>query len=238
MSTPPPTRLETTPGALSARFAPRPDVLFMDCDGVIFDSNLAKCRAFEIALADYPEDAVAELVRWHRASGGISRFVKLRRFFRELCPVDDPEAHEAAALALFSAASVAAYRELAPRPEALAFARAFGGPERVYVVSGGAEVELAQVFADAGIAGCFAGIKGSPVTKDVHMATLLEHHGLPAERALLIGDGRGDWEAAEALGVPFIYLAEMSEWRAAPELLGPDVAVAARWADLLAAAGV
>ncbi|MCB9736239.1 MAG: HAD family hydrolase [Deltaproteobacteria bacterium] len=231
-------RMQTTPGALAARLTPRPEVVFMDCDGVIFDSNLAKCRAYEIALAEYPADAVAELVAWHQATGGISRFVKLERFFREMCPVADPDAAKAGALARFSDASVAAYRELVPRPEALAFARALGGPERVFVVSGGAQVELAQVFADAGVADVFAAILGSPVTKDVHMTSVLTARGVAPERALLVGDGRGDWEAAAKVGVPFVYLAEMSEWQAAPDLLGPDVAVAARWVDLLAAAGL
>jgi len=217
--------------------APRPRVTFMDCDGVIYDANSAKCAAFEVALEGYPRPAVDDLLTWHRASGGISRFVKLRRFFTELHPVPDPERHIARALDRFAAASRAGYERLTPRREALAFAARLGGPERVYVVSGSAEDELRGVFDAAGLASRFAAVLGSPTTKIEHMTRILRAHGVNPRQSLMVGDGRGDWEAAVALGVPFIYLAEMSEWRAAPRELADSelVAMAPTWDHILAA---
>ena len=74
------------------------DLAFLDCDGVIFDINAAKTQAFVDALASYPPTAVGSLADYHRAHGGISRYVKFRHFFTELCPVDDVEASVQAAL--------------------------------------------------------------------------------------------------------------------------------------------
>lgn len=65
------------------------------------------------------------------------------------------------------------------------------------------------------------------------MQRVLEETGVAAREALMIGDGRGDLEASHALGVPFIFLREMSEWRDAEAHLAPADAVAPDWATVL-----
>jgi phosphoglycolate phosphatase-like HAD superfamily hydrolase len=229
---------------LPALFTPAPRLVLMDCDGIIFDTNASKCEAFRYALSDYPRDAVERLVAFHMATGGVSRYVKIRYFFEALHPIPDPEPAIAAALSRFAVASEAGYDDLTPRPEALSFADHFGGPARVHVVSGSDGVELRRVFARHGLTARFAGVHGSPETKVAHISRLLAEAGVAPREALFIGDGGGDWAASEALGVPFILLSEMSEWRdgqatlaaacgpEAPE--APGAAVAATWADLLA----
>lgn len=204
----------------------------MDCDGVIFDANPVKVRAFEAAVADAPAELRAALVEHHRQSGGVSRYVKLRRFYEQMYPVDDPEAALAAALERFSVAAVEGYRDLSPRPEALRFAERLGGS--VVVVSGSDETELRQIFSDKGILDRFAEVLGSPTPKVEHMRRVLEERGLTSSEALMVGDGRGDLEASHALGIPFIYLEEMSPWTSARKHLRPDDTVASTWTELLA----
>ncbi len=206
---------------------------FLDCDGVIFDSNLAKQRAFAHALADYPHDAVERLLEIHRIEGGVSRYVKLRRFFEEIHPVRDPEPAIARALERFGAASRAAYAELAPLPEALAFADAMGAPASVVVVSGSDQDELVDVFARHGILDRFAAVLGSPATKPEHLRRVLAERHLPPDRALMVGDGKGDLDCAVELGVGFVFLEARSEWKggaAATEAAGGTVA--RTWAEL------
>ncbi|TNF35274.1 MAG: HAD family hydrolase [Deltaproteobacteria bacterium] len=217
-----------------------PKLVFLDCDGVIYDTNRLKCDAYRHALAGYPEAEVDAVVAHHKATGGVSRFVKLRRFFTELHPVADVEAALAPALEAFSDYSREGYAHLAPRPEALAFAAHHGGPARVYVVSGGSEAELRDVFARAGIADRFTAILGSPLTKRDHLEAVLAERGVAARDALFIGDGWADWDTTRALGVPFVFLAEMSEWHDGPDIVrgSPDTAVAATWEELLDAAGI
>lgn len=210
-----------------------PRVTFMDCDGIIFDANGVKVAAFEKALADEPAGPRAELIAHHKQTGGISRYEKLRRFYTEMVPSDEPESAIAGALERFSQASVAGYRSLEHRPEALRFAEAMGGTEAVYVVSGSDGEELRQVFAEHDLLGCFADVLGSPTKKVPHMRRVLEERGLAPGDALMIGDGRGDLEACHALGVPFIFLREMSEWTDADAHLTPGDAVAPDWATVL-----
>jgi phosphoglycolate phosphatase-like HAD superfamily hydrolase len=208
---------------------------FLDCDGVIFDVNAAKTRAFVDALADYPDEPRQALATYHQEHGGLSRYAKFEYFFRELHPVDDvPKATEAA-LQRFAELSVQGYAELAPRAEALEFAEQMGGTRSVHVVSGSDQAELRRVFDGHGIRQCFAEVLGSPTHKREHMKRLLDEQGVHARSALMVGDGRTDFESARALGVPFVYLAEMSEWRAAARMLDGAslVRTADSWSSLL-----
>ena len=211
------------------------ELTFMDCDGVIFDANALKERAFVQAVASYPEAARQQLAEHHRGHGGISRYAKFRHFFEHIHPVDDVEEAIAQALERFGAIAKAGYAELTPRPEALRFASHMGGAERVVVVSGADQTELRAVFAGQGLADRFAAIYGSPTPKGEHMAAIMARRGLSPDQVLMVGDGRGDLEAARGLGIPFVFLREMSKWQSADDHLGDYAAahVADRWAVLL-----
>ena len=219
------------------------DLFFFDCDGIIFDVNPAKSAAFDYAVADYPAEARRALVAYHRQSGGISRYAKLRKFFSEMCPVDDVDDAVERALERFGAFSRGAYDDLTPRPEALRFAAAVGAAERGYVVSGSDQAELRGVFERQGITGHFVEILGSPTDKPTHLARVMGERQVAAERALFIGDGRGDFDCADKLGVWFVFLAEMSDWVDGREVVraaqprfsarGVGAAVAETWDELL-----
>ena len=188
------------------------DLFFFDCDGIIFDVNPAKSAAFDYAVADYPAPARQALVAYHQQSGGISRYHKLRRFFTEMCPVDDVDHAVERALERFGDFSRKAYEDLVPRPEALQLAAAVDASERGYVVSGSDQTELVGVFDRKGITHRFAEVLGSPTDKPTHLRRVMGELGTPANRALFIGDGRGDFDCADELGVWFVFLAEMSDW--------------------------
>jgi len=134
--------------------------------------------AFEAALADAPAEPRAALITHHRQTGGTSGYEKLRRFYTEMAPAEDPDAAIEEALRRFSEASIAGYRSLRPRPEALQFAEALGGAASVYVVSGSDGEELRRVFADHDLLGRFAEVLASPTKKGPHMKRVLEEHGV------------------------------------------------------------
>lgn len=209
------------------------DLLFLDCDGVIFDTNAAKAAAFSQALASYPADAVERLVAYHKAHGGISRYEKFRRFFEQWHPVDDIDVAMQVALTHFGDISSATYSRLVPHPAALRFGDAFG-PDRTYVASGADQQELRTAFAAHGIADRFAAILGSPTTKHDNMQDVLTQRGIAPERTLLVGDGLGDLEAAEALGTAFVFLESMSDWCGGAEVSrAHGWPVAETWSTLL-----
>jgi len=205
------------------------ELAFMDCDGVIFDVNQPKARAFYDAVEGYPEACRHALDAYHRAHGGVSRYAKFSHFFSVIHPVDDVEAATAVALERFARGSEAAYGPETLRHEALKFADHIGAA-RVHVVSGADQQELRRIFARHGIADRFASIRGSPGKKVDAMAEILRQSD--GARAVMVGDGRADHEAARQLAIPFVFLREMSLWRGADEHFGPETAVAETWAEL------
>jgi phosphoglycolate phosphatase-like HAD superfamily hydrolase len=216
------------------------DLVFMDCDGVIYDTNRLKCDAYRHALEGYPAEAVEALVAHHRATGGVSRYLKLEHFFRDLHPVPDVPPRMERALARFTEYCERGYERMRPRPEALAFAEIVGGPERVHVVSGSDQAELRRVFDAADIRHRFAEIHGSPLGKRTHLLRICAERHVDPRQTLFVGDGWGDWEAATALEIPFVFLSEMSEWQDGKATIGraePSAAVAeaAGWDELLQA---
>ena len=196
--------------------------VFLDCDGVIFDSNGFKLDALRHALAGFPAPAVREMESYWSANGGVSRYEKLGYFFAEILHAGQVAELVTAAALRFTAFSRRAYTNCAPLPEALLFAR-LTGAERCFVVSGTDQDELRDVFAEKQLSLSFSQICGSPTSKLSHVKRILEEHGCPAERALFIGDGGGDFDVARRLGLPFIYIDQYSEWRAAKAWLAREL---------------
>jgi phosphoglycolate phosphatase-like HAD superfamily hydrolase len=103
-------------------------------------------------------------------------------------------------------------------------------------VSGADQEELRGVFARKGLAFPVLGSSnssGGPRTKLDHLRDLLA--GRPGSAALFVGDGGGDFQVAQALGIPFVYLAEMSEWREGRAVVAAaaNAWIAESWSELL-----
>ncbi|MEI9952262.1 MAG: HAD family hydrolase [Pseudomonadota bacterium] len=213
--------------------------MFLDCDGVIFDSNGFKLDALRYSLVGFPAPALREMEAYWSANGGVSRYEKLGYFFSEILHTSEVSKQVAAAALRFTEFSRRAYGDCSPVPEALLFARSTGA-ERCFVVSGTDQDELRDVFAAKELSRDFAQVCGSPTSKHTHMKRILEEHSCPGERALFIGDGGGDFDVARRLGVPFIYIDQYSEWRSAKATLNgvTDVLVCETWNDVLTQLGV
>lgn len=187
------------------------DFAVFDCDGVILDSNSIKSDAFADALDGYPADLVEAFVAYHRANGGISRYVKFDHFFRNMVEEACPEA---------AAAAVARYAQLVE--QRLVACRAIPGVERYLaelqrcgvvcaVNSGGDERELRRVFAARSLDGYFSFILGSPTGKPENMKRLAAE-GFRFDRSIYFGDSRADWRTASEFGCGFVFVSGASEW--------------------------
>ncbi|HJL17469.1 MAG TPA: hypothetical protein RMH99_17500 [Sandaracinaceae bacterium LLY-WYZ-13_1] len=216
--------------------------LFLDCDGVVFDANAFKVDALRAVMEGTDEAAQREMLDYWHAHGGLSRYVKLDHFFRNVVGLADEAELEAAVargLEVFGAASRAGYRTTSPVPEALTLVRD-AGPARCFVVSGTDQAELRDVFETQAIDDLFAGVLGSPTTKPEHIRRVLAARDAAPDDALFVGDGAGDFRACRETAVPFVYLASMSGWTGAAEALDGerDVFWADDWPTLLDALGV
>jgi phosphoglycolate phosphatase-like HAD superfamily hydrolase len=216
--------------------------VFMDCDGVIFDSNRAKLAALEAVLAGFPEDSHRPMREYWGRSGGVSRYVKFDHFAQRILGLLGAEAERVAgaAVAVFAEHSRAGYARLDPLPDALAFARAVGA-ERLVVSSGTDGAELSGVFVDKGLNGWFPVVLGSPATKPEHVREQLALRGADPARCLFIGDGAADLAVAQQYRMPFVFLAQHSEWDGAAAALAAaaqgSVARVDSWGELLAFVG-
>lgn len=186
-----------------------------DCDGVVLDSNRLKTEAFREATLPYGEDAAQALVDHHLANGGISRFAKFRHFLDTIVPEGATGPGYQELLASYAAACSLGLRECCIAPD-LAALRERTGSARWLIVSGGAQDELREVFAERGIAQWFdGGIFGSPDTKDEILSRELASGNIQRP-ALFIGDSTYDYRAASAAGLDFVfatYWTEVREWR-------------------------
>jgi phosphoglycolate phosphatase-like HAD superfamily hydrolase len=182
---------------------------FFDCDGVLLDSNGVKTDAFRALAQPWGEERASALVAYHQQTGGVSRFVKVRTFVEELLGRRGDEGLVEALLTrygelvrerLFVAPVTPGTKELlASLPkEALAF-----------VVSGGLEVEVQEALTRKGLASYFAGVYGSPRTKDELVEMIGREHG--TADGVFFGDAAYDAEVAERFGLEFVFVSRFSE---------------------------
>jgi len=191
------------------------DYAVFDCDGVILDSNEIKTQAFRESLPEQPEDLVDELVSYHQATGGISRYVKLEYFFKNLKgEADDSKCRDLVeeALELFGTycyESLVSCDEILGVRNTLTNLTAASIP--MAVVSGAAEHELCRIFEVRGLSEYFEYVLGSPKTKIENMKWLKEQ-GFLCGNGVFFGDSRSDLDAAQYFGLEFVFVRGRSEW--------------------------
>lgn len=189
--------------------------LVFDCDGVVLNSNKVKTEAFFETALPYGEVAAQQLVDYHVARGGISRYKKFEWFVENVVPSQSGPTSEE----LLAAYAVEVRRGLltCEIAEGLAELKAETPQANWLIVSGGDQQELREVFALRDIAKYFdGGIFGSPDNKGTILAREKENGNI-SSAALFLGDSRYDYEAATAAKLDFIFLSywtEFSDWQA------------------------
>ena len=192
-----------------------------DCDGVVLDSNRIKTEAFRVSALPWGSDATDALVAYHVANGGISRPRKFSYFLESILP---KHAHAAVSridgsgldelLACFAQAVRDGLMSCAVA-EGLEELRAQTPGATWYIVSGGDQAELREIFAARGLDQFFdGGIYGGPDSKDLILAREIAG-GTLRTPALFLGDSRYDYEAAQRAGLDFVFVSgwtEFNEW--------------------------
>lgn len=183
--------------------------LVFDCDGVVLNSNKVKTDAFYRAALPYGEAAAKQLVEYHVARGGISRYKKFAWFVQNVVAGQaGPSLDE---LLAAYAAEVRHGLLTCEIAEGLSELREKTKHANWLIVSGGDQQELREVFAERGLAELFdGGIFGSPDSKDVILERELAIGNI-SKRALFLGDSKYDYQAASTAGLDFIFLSDWSE---------------------------
>lgn len=186
------------------------DLLLFDFDGVLFDTNQLKTRAFELALSDYPSDRVEALIQYHKDNGGISRQRKLKHFFENIMQQPDSDKQQQIAVEAFAQYC----QQLLPQANLLIGVSAFlqlAAEQNIpmAICSGGNRLEIIKLLQREKLEEYFVHIFGNERTKAEHAQESIVS---AYENVCFFGDSRYDMQIAEQFQFSFCFLHAVSEW--------------------------
>lgn len=175
-----------------------------DFDGVLVESVDVKTQAFAQLYRPYGEAIVAQVVDYHLANGGVSRYEKFRHYHRVLLGKALLQDEEDSLAARFSDLVEEAVIASPPVPGALAFLEAHAERLPLYVVSGTPHDELQRIVERRGMRRFFKGVFGSPQSKADLLRGILAAEALAPAQLLMVGDATTDHDGAQQAGTAFI----------------------------------
>jgi phosphoglycolate phosphatase-like HAD superfamily hydrolase len=193
---------------------PSIDAIVFDFDGVLAESVEAKTRAYALLFSKEKEEEVNQLIDYHNKNGGISRFEKIKMFYRDILkrPLSEKRFQE---LVLQFSTLVLDEVVAAPWVEG---ARKFLTQNKkwykFFIVSGTPENELKTIVHRRKMDHFFAAVRGSPKDKVTLLSEIIGKYDLKPEKIVFVGDADTDWQAAQQLKIPFL-------WRCVSEQIPP-----------------
>lgn len=178
--------------------------LIFDFDGVLVESNEIRFDGFRLLFKNYPQDQVERLVLYAKINGGLSRYEKIKYFFKQIRnePIRDDNVQLLAKQ--YSELVKQKVIDAEPVKGSLEFLSNHKNNYDFAVVSGSDQEELRDVCKAREIDHFFLEILGSPASKESNIALLLTKMGWGRKSCLFIGDSINDFDAARANGIDFI----------------------------------
>jgi len=191
--------------------------LVFDCDGVLLNSNKIKTNAFRSIALPWGENAADQLVSYHLANGGVSRYKKISYFLNSIlsrrasCDVSGFQGPGFDELLSKYAKVVRDGLINCPIAERLEDLRFQTSKANWCIVSGSDQTELREIFSARKIDHLFdGGIYGSPDDKESILAREIARGSIRSP-ALFLGDSRYDYTASRNAGLDFIFVSGWSE---------------------------
>ena len=179
--------------------------IIFDFDGVIVESGDIKTEAFAELYRDHGEQIAQAAVAYHRANGGMSRYLKFHHFQQQLLkkpPLTQEEEHmldqrfsQLVMQAVIASEAVAGAETLI---------RTASENLLLFIASGTPENELRSIVEQRGLSPFFSAVHGAPALKQTIIADILSRFDLNPERVLMIGDALVDYESALQNGIAFL----------------------------------
>lgn len=179
------------------------NILF-DFDGVILDSMPIRQIGFRKIFQEYPSNLVEELITYHEANGGLSRFVKIRYFYEEILKknIKEETINE-----LANKFSEIMKIELTNKDllinDCVDFIESNYKNYNFHIVSGSEHNELNYLNKELGLSKYFLTINGSPTPKKQLVFNLMNEFDYNKNETILIGDSINDYDAAKYNGISF-----------------------------------
>jgi HAD superfamily hydrolase (TIGR01549 family) len=174
--------------------------ILWDFDGVILDSMKVRDWGFREIFKSFDNDKVEALLKYHTLNGGLSRYVKIRYFYKEIT--------EKEVLEYANAFSVLMKKELINPSnlilESVQFIKDNYKKYHFHIVSGSDQEELRYLCKELDIYQYFLSIHGSPTPKKQLVKNVLETNQYLVSETCLIGDSINDYEAAKDNQIYFL----------------------------------
>ena len=178
--------------------------IIFDFDGVILDSVDIKTKAFARLFEEHGPEVVEQVVADHLAQCGISRFRKFAHIYENILHRPMPDGESERLGEKFSALVFDEVVKAAWSPGAVEFLREHHTRYQCFVASGTPEDELVRIVRLRDLERYFAGVFGTPATKEEITRRIFAEQGLKSSEALFVGDALTDFNAAKACDVRFI----------------------------------
>ena len=181
--------------------------IIFDFDGVILDSVDIKTKAFARLFEEHGPDVQRQVVEHHLAHGGVSRFRKFAHIYENILHRPMPEGESERLGGRFSELVFDEVVKAAWIPGAPEFLAQNHTRYRCFVASGTPQEELERIVRLRDLEKYFAGVFGTPPTKEEITRAIFAKEGLRNSEALFVGDALTDFNAAKACGVRFVGIA-------------------------------
>ena len=178
--------------------------IIFDFDGVLVESVDIKTKAFSELFSDYGPGIVEKIIQHHLAHGGISRYEKIKFYYREYLnvPLSPEELNK-----LCQEFSALVLQKVIHAPfvsGAMEFLKNNSQKYNLFIVSGTPHEEMVHITQAKGMHMYFMDIFGSPTVKGTHIQNILLDHGLKGKEVVFVGDSITDYRAARTTSVNFL----------------------------------
>ena len=178
--------------------------ILWDFDGVILDSMKIKANGFIKLFKDYDKTFLIEIEKYHYENGGVSRFDKIKYFYKHILQEDISEAK---ILKLADKFAKIIAKELQDKnnliEDSVQYIKKNHLNYNFHIVSGAEHNELNQLCQIFELEQYFISIDGSPTKKDLLVKNVLEKYNYEREETVLIGDAMTDYYAAKNNNISF-----------------------------------
>lgn len=197
--------------------------IFFDFDGVLAESVNVKTEAFRALYAPFGSEIADNVVKWHEANGGVSRFEKIKTWHQEYLGITLSDLEISEWADRFSDLALQGVLQAAWVEGAVEFLEQESAAYRNWIISGTPDAEMKDIARLRGIDGFFEGIHGSPTKKTEWATEIIEQFDLIPSETVFIGDARSDYEAAMACGLRFILRSTIENRKLFPDFHGMRV---------------
>ena len=179
------------------------NILFLDFDGTIVDSNKIKDQAFDKIFSRWPQFR-DYMMKWHLKRNAVDRYKKFEFFVNEVLEDSTNKALIADLLAEFENITEKAIIDCSYILGAVEFMNECSKKIPLYLLSATPHSNLLNIINKRNIENIFHEIYGAQINKEKIIKDLIMKNNTSVDEALYIGDAQEDLDIAKSLKINFI----------------------------------